>query len=129
MRQIIASTIMLSSMLFPAAAFASSSADANAPTQNLRVSTGVMAPSLEQSISLQLPEGLTQSFIPMDGKVGLSLTVDGKGQPKDIKVVKSLSPYWDARVVQALQSSHFRPGTVDNTPIPVEVNLTVEITH
>ncbi len=129
MRHIIASSIILSSMLFPVVANASSSADdATAPTPNLRVSTGVIAPSLVGSIAIQLPDGLSQSFIPMDAQVGLSLTVDTKGQPQNVKVVKASNPYWDARIVDAVQKSHFRPGTVDNTPIPVDMNLTVNVT-
>lgn len=130
MRHIIAATIMLSSMLFPAVANASSSSDdVAASTPNLRVSTGVTPPSLAQSISIQIPDGMSRSFVPMDTRVGLSLTVDSNGHPQNIKVVKSSNPYWDARVVDAIQKSHFRPGKVDSTPVPVDMNLTVVVTH
>lgn len=128
MRHIIASTIMLSSMLLPAVAHASSSADdATAPTSNLRVSTGVTAPALVGSIAVQLPQDLNQSFLPVDGQVGLSLTVDSNGLPQNVKVVKSSNPYWDAKIVDAIQKAHFRPGMVSDTPIPVEMNLTVNL--
>jgi TonB family protein len=63
----------------------------------------------------------------MDTPVGLSFTVDSNGQPQDVKVVKPSNPYLDARIVDAVQKAHFRPGTVDNTPIPIEMNLTVNI--
>jgi TonB family protein len=130
MRHIIASTIMLSSMLFPAVANASpSSDDVTASTPNLRVSTGVTAPSLAQSISIQIPDGLSKSFVPMDAQVGLSLTVDSNGHPQNVKVVKSSNPYWDARVVDAIQKSHFHPGKVDDTPTPVDMNLIVTVAH
>jgi TonB family protein len=128
MRHIIASTIMLSSMLFPVVANASSSADdVTAPTPNLRVSTGVIAPSLVGSIALHLPDGLSLHFVPMDTQVGLSLTVDSNGQPQNVKVVKSSNPFWDARIVDAVQNSHFRPAKVDETPVPVEMNLIVNV--
>ena len=130
MRHMLASTIMLSSMLIPAVAKASPSADdVTAPTARLRVSTGVMAPALANSIDISLPDGLSRSFIPSDAEVGLSLKVDSDGKPEDIKVVKSSNPYWDARVVDAIQNSHFRPGTIDNQPIPMDVNLTVVLAH
>src|ERR1700747_3682366 len=104
MRPILASTLMLSSILIPAAANASTSADdATAPTPAIRVSTGVTAPMLDKAISIQLPDGLPKTFIPMDSMVGLSFTVDTKGQAQDVKVVKSMNPYWDARVVEAIQ--------------------------
>jgi len=130
MHHMLASTLMLSSILFPAAANATSSSDdVAASTPNLRVSTGVTAPMLTQPLSIELPDGLARTFVSMDNQVGLSLTVDSDGRAKDIKVVKSSNPYWDARVVDAIQKSHFRPGKVDDMPIPVEMNLTVNIAH
>ncbi len=128
MRPILATTLMLSSILIPAAANASTSADdATAPTPAIRVSTGVVAPMLDKAISIQLPDGLSKTYIPTSSLVGLSFTVDTKGQAQDVKVVKSMNPYWDARVVEAIQRSHFRPGKLDNQLIPVEMNVTVDI--
>jgi TonB family protein len=75
--------------------------------------------------TIELPEGLPKSFFPVDSQVGLSLTIDSNGQPQNVKVVKGVNPYWDARVVETIQKSHFRPGTVDNTPTAVDMNLTV----
>lgn len=128
MRFILAGSLMLSSFLVPAAANASTTADdATAPTPSLRVSTGVIAPVLTDVVSITVPDGLPKSFIPVSSKVGLSFTVDGNGQAQDIKVVKSVNPYWDARIVEAISKSHFRPGKLDNQVIPVEMNVTVDI--
>ena len=130
MRHILASTILLSSMFFPLVANASSSTDdATAPTPSLRVSTGVIAPKLARSIVIDVPDALSRSLLPMDAEVGLSLTVDSNGQTQDVKVVKPSNPYWDARVVEAVQKAHFRPGSIDHTPIPVDLNLTVLVAH
>ncbi len=129
MRHIVASTILLSSMLFPVVANASSSDDTTATTPNLRVSTGVIAPSLAGSLAIEIPDGMSKSFIAADTQVGLSLTVDSNGQPQNVKVVKPSNPYWDARVVDAIQKAHFRPGKVDDTPIPMDLNLTVNVAH
>ena len=130
MRHILASSLMLSSMLIPAVAHATSSPDdATAPTPNLRVSTGVIAPSLVGPISIQMPDNLASSFKSMDTQVDLSLTVDSNGLPQNVKVVKSSNPFLDARVVDAIQKSHFRPGNLDDTDIPVEMNLTVTVSH
>ena len=130
MRYIVASTILLSSMLLPAVANASSSTDdATAPTSNLRVSTGVIAPRLARSLVIDVPDTLSRSFLPMDTEVGLSLTVDSDGKPENVQVVKPSNPYWDARIVEAVQKAHFRPGSIDHPPIPVDVNLTVLVAH
>jgi TonB family protein len=130
MRHILASTLMLSSILLPAVANASSSTDdAAATTSTLRVSTGVTAPALINAISLPLPDGMSQSFVSPVTQVGLTLTVDADGAPQNVKIVKSSSPYWDSRVVDAIQKSHFRPGKMDNAAIPVDMNLIVNVTR
>ena len=128
MRSMLASTLMLSSLLIPAVANASTASDdATAPTQALRVSTGVTAPVLTEPIGIQVPEGLANVFIPMNKEVEVSLVVDEKGQASDVKVVKSANPYWDALVVDAIEKSHFKPGKLDDQAIPVSMNLTVNI--
>ena len=128
MRHIVASTILLSSMFVPAVAHASSSTDdVTASTPNLRVSTGVIAPTLASTIALDLPDVVGKSFVPFESTVGLSLTVDADGKAENIKVVKPSNPYLDARVIEAVQKAHFRPGSVDNTPTPVDMNLTVVV--
>jgi TonB family protein len=129
MRRILATSILLSSLTLPAAAFASTPVDdASAPTP-IRVSTGVTAPVLVDTASLSLPEGYTANDVPNDAQVGITLTVDPKGQPQNVEVVKSYSPFWDARVVEAVKQFRFKAGTVSNQPIPVDMNLTVTIAH
>ncbi len=127
MRRILATSILLSSLTLPAAAFASTPVDdATAPTPT-RVSSGVVAPIILDSVNLSLPDGFTPSDLPADAQVGLALTVDANGRPQNIHVVKSLTPFWDARVVDAVSRFHYRAGTVDKQPTPVDLNLTVNI--
>ena len=127
MRRILAASLMLSSLFLPAAAKARTPVDdASAPTP-VRVSTGVTAPVLLSSPMLSLPVGYSFDLIPEDAKVQLSLTVDEKGEPQNIRVVKSFSPFIDARVVETVSQFHFRPGTVDNQPTTVDLNLTVNV--
>jgi len=128
MRRILATSILLPSLFLPAAAKASTPVnDATAPTPT-RVSTGVIDPViLNSTVSISLPAGFTAGEIPADAQVGLSLTVDRNGNPQGIRVVKSLGPFWDARVVEAVSHLHFRPGTIDSQPTPIDMNLTVNI--
>jgi TonB family protein len=128
MRPILASTLMLSSMFLTAAAHASTTADdATAPTPGVRVSTGVTAPKLAEAISIAMPDGLSKAFIPADSKLELSFTVDSKGKAENVKVTKSISPYWDARVVEAIQKSHFKPGKLDDQAVNIDMNLVVSL--
>ena len=128
MRRTLAASFLLSSLILPAAANASKPVDdATAPAPKVRVSTGVTAPVLLGSEHLTIPATVNDLPIVGNAEVGLTLTVDANGQPENVKVVKSLSPLWDARVVEAVSRAHFKPGTISNEPSPVELNLTVNI--
>ena len=129
MRRILAISTMLSSLALPAAAFASTPVDdATAPTP-IRVSSGVTQPVLVNSAFLDIPSGYSIDAIPTDAQVSLSLTINEKGQPENIQVTKSFSKFWDARVIETVREFHFKPGTVDNEPTPVDMNLVVNITR
>jgi Gram-negative bacterial TonB protein C-terminal len=128
MRHILAGSLLLSSLVLPAAARASQpSDDAAASTSAPRVSTGVVPPALLHSIGITLPYGLPMELIPADAQIGLTLTVDEQGVPQDIQVVRGINPFWDARVVDAVRQFHYRPGSIDSKPIPVDMNLTINI--
>ena len=130
MRRILATSLLLSSLSLPAVANASTPTDdASAPTPKVRVSTGVIAPEILGANHLTISMTNIEQPLPVDAEVGLNLTVDANGRPENVKVVKSLNPLWDARVVDAVNHVHFKPGTVDEQPTPVELNLTVNIAH
>jgi TonB family protein len=126
MRRKLAPALALCSMLVPVAAVASQASTGAAITSNLRVSTGVKAPAILDTAAVTLPEG-TLNSLPVGAAVGIELTVDQYGVPQNIRVVKSLSPSLDASVVEAVRHFHFRPGSMDNKPVPVDLNLTVTI--
>jgi TonB family protein len=129
MRTLVASGILLSSLFLPAAARAIRPADdASAPTKPV-VSTGLIAPMLLDTTGITITGTYPSAVIPVDGKVGLSLTVDENGKPQDIHVVQGINPFWDARVVEAVSKLRYHPGTIDAMPIPVDVNLTVTLTR
>jgi len=127
MRRILAASLLLPSLFLPAVANASTPVDdATAPTP-VRISTGIIAPVLLGSPVLSLPSGFSFDLIPSDAQVQLSLTVDEKGNPQNIHVVKSFSPFIDSRVIDTVSQFHFRPGTIDNQPTAVDLNLTVNV--
>jgi outer membrane biosynthesis protein TonB len=128
MRRILATSLLLPSLILPAAAKASQPADdAAAQTPKVRVSTGVIAPALLDSNHLTIAVTSADGQVPAEAEVGLALTVDQNGRPEDVKVVKSLNPLWDARVADMVSRLHFKPGTIDNQPTAVDLNLTVDI--
>lgn len=127
MRGNLAPALALCSMLLPVAAVASQNpTDANVTTSSLRVSTGVKAPVVLDTAEISLPPG-TLNTIAAGAEVGLQLTVDQYGVPQNIRVVSSPNQSLDASVVDAVRHFRFRPGTMDNKPVPVDLNLTVTI--
>jgi TonB family protein len=127
MKHLVAASLFIASFALPAAAKTSQPVDDASASAPVRVSTGVIAPKLEDSADLNIPVLLSDFPVTGDGQVTLSLTVDEKGIPQNIKVIKSVNAYWDARVVNAVSKFHYKPGLVDNQPIPVDLDLTVNI--
>jgi len=130
MHRMLATSLLLPSLFLPAAVNASALVDdTSATAPKVRVSTGVTAPKLLHANQINLQVTGAESPIPADAQVGLSLTVDEKGRPQNVKVVKPLNPLWDARVVEAISRSQFKPGKVDEQPTAVDMNLVVTIAH
>lgn len=125
MRRILIVSLLLSPMLFTASAVASNpGTDAAAPTQDLRVSTGVFAPTVIYSTPVEIPSGVV---LARDEQVVLSLKVDEKGKPSDIQVVSPTNQILDEHVVEAVSKFRFKPATLDNQAIPVDLNFVVEV--
>jgi TonB family protein len=130
MRHIIVGSLLLSPMLFTAAAVASQPVTvASASTQVPRISTGVIAPQILQAVNVQIPADAIDALIPHQAEVGLKLNVDANGKAQDIQVVKSANADLDARVVAAVRQFRFRPATLDNQVIPLTLDLNVEVKH
>jgi outer membrane biosynthesis protein TonB len=86
-----------------------------------------VAPELVKNVALQIPNDVAWQTLPTDAKIGVSMTVDTTGQTKNIQITKSLNPYWDARVVDALSKAQYHPATVSKSPVAMDVNLVVNI--
>ena len=129
MRYLLAACFLLPSLCLPAAVNASTPADDTTAPTPVRVSTGVTAPVLVSSPTITIPNTITFDLIPQNAQVELSMTVDEKGQPENIKVLKSFNAFVDGRVVDAVSNFHFHPGMIDHTPTPVDMDLTVTVTH
>jgi TonB family protein len=127
MRRILATCILLSPMLFTAAASASQPKDdASASTSVRPISTGVTAPRILHTTDVVLtPEQI--EMIPNDAEVVLNVNVSKNGTPDDIQVVKSPNPLIDQRVVEAVRQFRWSPATLDNQDIPLDLTLKVMV--
>jgi TonB family protein len=60
------------------------------------------------------------------GSVQVSLTVDEKGQPQDVKVLKPVGLGLDEKAVEAVRKWTFRPGMKNGKAVAVPANVEVQ---
>ena len=132
MRPILAASLLLSPMLLTASAVASQPKVDNTATSpssavSPAISTGVTAPEILDTQTLRIQPNAYDKTAAPEEQVVLQLKVDDKGRAQNIQVVKSTNPHFDARVIEAVQRSHFRPAKLDNQAVPMELSLVVVI--
>ncbi len=59
------------------------------------------------------------------GLIFLQTVVDANGQPGQVTIVRPIGFGLDEKAVEAVQHSHFRPGTLNGKAVPEVVNLQV----
>ncbi|QHN05173.1 TonB family protein [Granulicella sp. WH15] len=112
--------------LASASAPASPAADIKTGKSSIRVSTGVIQPTLIQRADISYsPRDL--SLNPDDNKVVVGMLVDEQGHTKDVSIVKSVNPVIDGRVLEAVRQFRFEPARLDSQIIPVRVNLSIQL--
>ena len=87
----------------------------------VRVSNGIFAPKLIHSANIQW----AGDSYPDDKIVVVHLTVDPTGRPVNVSIVSSTSPTMNSNVLQGVKQYRFQPGTLDNSPYSVPMNLQV----
>ena len=105
------------------------SATASSALGPIRVSTGVVAPKLIKSAGMPAITGLSETFIPGDTTVVVSLTVDAKGKPTNVSIEQGFGPVVDQEVLKAVSQFRFEPGTLDGQPSALPIRLQVVIQH
>ncbi len=86
-----------------------------------RVSDGIVAPKLIHSANIQW----TGDAYPGDKIVVVHFTVDPTGRPVNLSIVSSTSPTMNRTVLQSVEQYRFQPGTLDNSPYSVPMNLQI----
>lgn len=94
----------------------------------LRISTGVVAPKLVYSVSVN--SGITRPWtdVAANKTVTVGMVVDAEGKPTELKIVKSAGPIVDHSVLEAVSLYRFQPGTVSNQPVAFPLNLEINLT-
>ena len=129
MRRVMLATLLSSLTLIAAAAPVSHlEDDASAPTSR-PISTGVTSPRLVYPKHIYLPADELPAYLGGSAKIALAIKLDETGSPTNIRVLHSINPLVDARVVEAVQQFRWAPALLNNKPVPIDLMLNVEIQH
>ena len=96
---------------------------------SVRISTGVVAPKLLETVPVRQDAILSSLRGNTDAKVVLSMTVDATGAPSDLKVVESAGAIMDKNVLDAVSHYRYQPGTVSGQAVAFPVRLEVTLQH
>lgn len=93
----------------------------------LRISTGVIAPKLIHSVSVNSDTTRPWTDVAVNRTVTVGMVVDTEGKPTNLRIVKSAGPVVDRNVLQAVSQYRFQPGTVSNQAVAFPLNLEINL--
>lgn len=131
MRRILIAGLLSSLALTAAAATPKpndNAAAGNTATEH-RVTTGIVDPSLYGSPIVHVTDDPILENVAMPAKMLVRVNLDTAGKPTDVKILQSISPSVDARLIAAVEQLRWHPATLDNQAIPLTINLTVDVQH
>ena len=91
------------------------------PAQVYKIGNGVKSPILIKEVKPQYTADAKARGV--QGVVELIAIVKADGSVGDVTVTKSLDPDLDEQAVIAAKQWQFKPGTKDDKPVDVEVNI------
>lgn len=89
------------------------------------VGKDVTAPVVVQSTEAEFPESGREIKAPFNAIVLIGLVVDASGMPRDVHVVRSYKPDFDAKAIQAVQRYRFKPAMRLQKPVAVAMSIEV----
>lgn len=98
--------------------------NANVPPP-LKVSTGVIGPKLISEPSITVSADDFPGRQPATHHMLVSFRVDEKGVPQNVQLVRSVSPIVDWQIMNAVRQYRFKPATLDNENVPVQMTMRV----
>ncbi len=88
-----------------------------------KIGGGVSAPTLVFKVEPEYSEEARKA--KFQGTVVLSVVVDEKGQPRELKVLRPLGLGLDEKAIEAVMKWKFRPGFKDGRPVAVAATIEV----
>jgi TonB family protein len=100
-----------------------SAASANSPGGVYRIGGDVSAPVLTSRIEPEYTADAAHS--KLEGEVLLSVVIDEKGVPQDIRVMRPLGKGLDEKAIEAVEQWRFRPGMKNGAPVKTMAQILV----
>ena len=92
-------------------------------TGPLRVGGDVKSPTLVKRVNPEYPD--TARRLRIEGLVILEAIITKEGDVQNVKVIKPLNSFCDEAAMKAVKQWKFDPGTQNDIPVDVIMNLTV----
>ena len=70
--------------------------------------------------------GMDAFWAPANGSCDVVLEVDANGKPSNAKITQCERPILEKTAMQSLLESHYKPGRMNGTPVPVLVSIHLE---
>jgi len=126
MRRVILVTLLSSLTLTAAAAPAPQLNDASAPTSR-PISTGVTSPRLVYTSPVSIPADVLPTTVGASATVVLKIDLDATGSPSNVRVLHSITPEINERVMEAVRQFRWTPAVLNNQAVTTDLTLTVEV--
>jgi TonB family protein len=92
------------------------------PLNPVPLSRLTRAPTFAQLVK---PVDPLDAPMPQGGaRVVVRIVLDAAGEVRDVEIVRSAGPAFDAAVIAAIRRSRFTPGFIDDTPVATVYNRT-----
>jgi TonB family protein len=88
-----------------------------------RIGGGVSAPTVLVKVDPEYSEEARKA--KLQGTVILYVVVDERGNPRDLRVIRSLGLGLDQKAIEAVERWKFRPGKKDGKAVPVQATIEI----
>lgn len=90
-----------------------------------KVGDGVTAPVLTYAPDPEFPKAEHIAKATFQGVCVVGIIVDGAGKPRDVHIIRSLAPDFDASAMHAVRQYRFKPSTLYGKPVAVAIKIEV----
>ena len=90
-----------------------------------RIGKDVTAPVALASVEAEYPKSASNQNGKFDGVCLLGLVVDPNGLPRDVHIIRSLRPDFDANAIKAVEKYRFTPANRHGKPVAVAITVEV----